>query len=113
MPFINDKVVVPGIAVTSAGRPQVLTIFAGLAMNNPGLFTPMRLSDQLAFVNGKTFGLKMVTLRTDTPPASICRGVNCLFISAGSDAACAGISGPTTRALIMTDARKINLKDFI
>jgi hypothetical protein len=41
------------------------------------------VSAQVAFVNEKGFGLKIVIRRTEVPPAAIRIGVKVLFISAG------------------------------
>jgi len=54
VPPLSDKVVVPGTAVTLP--PQVLDMFAGFAIDNPGC-TPTRLSVQEALLKGKVFGL--------------------------------------------------------
>lgn len=80
MPPFNDSIVVLGTAVTMP--PQVLLISPGDAIDNPGC-TPIKLSVQLASVNGNIFGLNTVTLSTEIAPVSINIGVNCLLISAG------------------------------
>lgn len=54
VPPLKDKVVVPGTAVTLP--PQLLEMFAGFAINNPGC-TPAKLSVQEALVNENEFGL--------------------------------------------------------
>jgi len=54
VPPARDNVVVPGTAVTVP--PQVLDIFAGLAINNPGCI-PTKLSVQEASFRGKELGL--------------------------------------------------------
>lgn len=82
VPPLNDKVVPPGTAVTEP--PHVFDTFAGLAMKMPGC-TPTKLSVQLALVNGKSFGLNMVTARRDVFPDSMESGAKLLFIAAGKD----------------------------
>jgi len=82
VPPLNDSIVPPGAAVT--GPPQLLLTFAGLAIRMPG-WTPARLSVQEALVSANGFGLKMVTIRRDTPPEAIEIGEKRLLISAGKE----------------------------
>src|ERR1044071_6988047 len=58
VPPLNDKVVDPATAVTEP--PQVLIRPTGFAITRPG-WTPIKLSDQEALVNGNAFGLKIDT----------------------------------------------------
>lgn len=54
VPPFNDKVDVPGTAVTLP--PQLLETFGGFAIDNPGC-TPTKLSVQEALLSGNEFGL--------------------------------------------------------
>jgi len=82
VPPLNDKVVPPETAVTLP--PQLLLRFTGFAIEIPG-WTPTKLSVQEALVSWNGFGLNIVTMSRETPPAAIDIGVKLLFISAGND----------------------------
>ena len=77
VPPLNDMVVEPAGAVTVP--PQVFAV-------TPTTVIPAgKLSVHEALVSANAFGLKMVTLRRDTPPAGMEIGEKLLFISAGND----------------------------
>jgi hypothetical protein len=64
-------------------------------------------------VRGKAFGLKIVTLRTEVPPATIDIGVKLLFICAGKDRAWTTVTGEKTREEINMEIRTMDLTAFI
>jgi len=83
---------------------QVLAILGGLAIETPA----GRLSVQLAFVKSNEFGLKMLTISVEVPPALIVNGSNLLLTSAGNEtwANAAGDGIPMSKLTTITMKRK-------
>ena len=80
LPPLRENVGPPATAVTVP--PQVLVVVSGLAMVTPA----GKVSVHAALDNEKLLGLKIETVRVDSPPEAMEIGAKFLFSSAGNEA---------------------------